>query len=273
MDRQAEDVSLFEIGHVFALPARPGDHSRRDRTAGGHRDAVAADGVRTAPIDRRGGGRGRPHLGRTWPTPSAWRTTPWPPAVVPGFHPTRAARLVGASGRQPSGAVGEVHPDVVAAYGLRRRVGYLTVSRGRAAGRAPPARDQPGTVSRFPASDIDLAFVVADTVPAAAVRTTLATAGRRPARVGLAVRRLPGPAPRRRPAQPGLPAAVPGPRPHPRRRRAGRSPPACHRGRGRCPRRRAAVLKSATVTWPEPTNRRSAPIPSAAGPGGGLELP
>ena len=32
-------------------------------------------------------------------------------------------------------------------------------------------------VSRFPASDVDLAFVVADTVPAAAVQTSLATAG------------------------------------------------------------------------------------------------
>ena len=95
--------------------------------------------------------------------------------VVPGLHPSRGARLVGVSGGA-FGAVGEVHPDVAASFGLRRRVGYLTVDVDALLGqprRPLTARD----VSRFPASDMDLAFVMADTVPAAAVRTTLARAG------------------------------------------------------------------------------------------------
>jgi phenylalanyl-tRNA synthetase beta chain len=96
------------------------------------------------------------------------------PGEVPGLHPTRAARLVGADGRT-LGAFGEVDPDVVEAYGLRQRVGYLTLSVDALLSeprRAMQARD----VSKFPASDMDLAFVVPNAVPAGAVRATLGDA-------------------------------------------------------------------------------------------------
>ena len=59
------------------------------------------------------------------------------------------------------GAVGEVDPDVVG--GLRAAAaGRVSHRRSLDAllGRAPPAADQARDVSRFPASDIDLAFVV-----------------------------------------------------------------------------------------------------------------
>ena len=167
-DRQAEEVSLFEIGHVFAPPGGPEitpDETERlaaiVTVAAGGSDATAAAVA-----------------ARTWAyLADALRLQDDTMAagVVPGLHPSRGARLVGVSGGA-FGAVGEVHPDVVASFGLRRRVGYLTVDVDALLGqprRPLTARD----VSRFPASDMDLAFVMADTVPAAAVRTTLARAG------------------------------------------------------------------------------------------------
>ena len=127
---------------------------------------------------------------RPGPTP-AWRSGIWTvlaepsrlddvtleAGAAPGLHPTRAARIVGAGG-VALGAVGEVDPDVVAAYGLTGRVGYFRVD---LEARRPPSRPaaQARPVSRFPASDVDLAFVVADDVPAAAVRRHPAGARRR----------------------------------------------------------------------------------------------
>jgi phenylalanyl-tRNA synthetase beta chain len=95
-------------------------------------------------------------------------------AEAPGLHPTRTAAVRAAA--QRIGWVGEVDPDVTAAWGLEGRVGWMEVelpsllSLRRAADRARP-------VSRFPSSDIDLAFLVAETVPAGAVQATLRAAG------------------------------------------------------------------------------------------------
>jgi phenylalanyl-tRNA synthetase beta chain len=72
--------------------------------------------------------------------------------------------------------VGEVDPDVVEAYGLRQRVGYLTVSVDALLSEPRRTRQAPD-VSRFPASDMDLAFLVPVSVPAAAVRATLRATG------------------------------------------------------------------------------------------------
>ena len=65
---------------------------------------------------------------------------------------------------------------VTAGYGLAGRVGFFSVSlEGLLA--APRRSDQARPISRFPASDFDLAFVVDDEVPAAAVELTLRKAG------------------------------------------------------------------------------------------------
>jgi phenylalanyl-tRNA synthetase beta chain len=95
--------------------------------------------------------------------------------TAPGLHPSRGAAIVGAGGRV-IGTVGEVDPDVSSAYGLPGRVGFLTVSLDALVDeprRSVQARD----VSRFPAGDIDLAFVVAETVPAGDVLATIREAG------------------------------------------------------------------------------------------------
>jgi phenylalanyl-tRNA synthetase beta chain len=169
VDRQAEDVCLFEMGHVFALP---GDEfvipDERERL-----------GVIVAPSDSgRVGTEAVAAAAQTWQyLADALRLQgqTMTATEVPGFHPTRAARLTGTAGRD-LGAVGEVDPGVAAAYGLHQRLGYLTVDVDALL--AEPRRPrQAKEVSRFPASDLDLAFAVADTVPAAAVRATLQEVG------------------------------------------------------------------------------------------------
>jgi phenylalanyl-tRNA synthetase beta chain len=75
------------------------------------------------------------------------------------------------------GAVGEVAPEVADAYGLAGRVGLLVVSMDELINGVGRRSDQAAPVSRFPASDTDLAFVVPDDVPAGTVETTLRQAG------------------------------------------------------------------------------------------------
>jgi phenylalanyl-tRNA synthetase beta chain len=71
---------------------------------------------------------------------------------------------------------GEVDPAVSAAYGVSGRVGWLNLSLPAvaAAGRRPLVA---GDVSRYPASDVDLALVAADEVPASDVAAALRAAG------------------------------------------------------------------------------------------------
>ena len=91
-----------------------------------------------------------------------------------GLHATRAARLL-VSGEEV-GEIGEVDPDVLAAYEVDGRVGWFAVDLERLlAAPRRPAVFHP--ISRFPASDIDLAFVVDDSTPAAAVEERLRGAG------------------------------------------------------------------------------------------------
>jgi phenylalanyl-tRNA synthetase beta chain len=95
-------------------------------------------------------------------------------ATVDGFHPTRAARIV--VDGEPVGTVGQVAGSVVEALAL---VGPVVAAEidvdallgGRRLDRASTS------ISRFPASTIDLAFVVDDGVAAAEIRATLLGAG------------------------------------------------------------------------------------------------
>ena len=92
------------------------------------------------------------------------------PAAPAGLHPTRSA--VVRIGELEVGEVGEVHPDALAAYGIAERVAWLSLDLVALLDRPVAVRPYV-RVSRFPSSDLDLAFVVADVVPAAAVEATL----------------------------------------------------------------------------------------------------
>ena len=83
--------------------------------------------------------------------------------VPAGLHATRSATLQ--AGKDPLGAVGEVAPDVLAAFGVSERVAILEVDLDQFLAREPkPAQWKP--TSRYPSSDLDLSFRLDDTVPA-----------------------------------------------------------------------------------------------------------
>jgi phenylalanyl-tRNA synthetase beta chain len=83
--------------------------------------------------------------------------------VPAGLHGTRSATLQ--AGKDPVGSVGEVDPSVLERFGVSERVAILELDLDQVLGRKPkPAAWKP--VSRYPSSDLDLAFVVPDDVPA-----------------------------------------------------------------------------------------------------------
>ncbi|MEY2959418.1 MAG: phenylalanyl-tRNA synthetase beta chain, partial [Actinomycetota bacterium] len=83
--------------------------------------------------------------------------------VPAGLHATRSATLQ--AGRDPIGSVGEIDPAVLERFDVGERVAVLELHLGRVLGEEPrPAIWKP--VSRYPSSDLDLAFVVPADVPA-----------------------------------------------------------------------------------------------------------
>jgi phenylalanyl-tRNA synthetase beta chain len=159
VDHQEPAVRLFEIGRVFAPPS--GGRSTPDE-----REELAA--VANGPgIDARWAAR----LWTVLADAMRLEGTTIEAAAVDGLHPTRAAAIRGADG-SAIGAIGEIDPEVLADFGVPGRVAYLEadlellVAQPRRPGTAAP-------VSRYPASDLDLAFVVAEDVPAAVVQATL----------------------------------------------------------------------------------------------------
>ncbi len=163
VDRQDPDVRLFEIGRVFALP-----------TAGEVVPAEREDlGLVVA-----GDGAGAILATRLWAVlASALRLEGVDLAgdEIAGFHPTRGARIM--AGGISLGAVGELAPEVADSYGLAGRIGLFVVSLQALINDVSRRSDQAALVSRFPPSDTDLAFVVAEEVPAGAIATTLRQAG------------------------------------------------------------------------------------------------
>ena len=206
------DVRLFEIGHVY-LPAPEGQLLPDEReflaVALANEEAPAAVAV----LDL---------LAEALSLPAVELRA----AALPGLHPTRSAEVVVAG--RPRGAAGEVDPEVLEAAGVSGRVAWLQLDL-QAILDGPRARRRYRPVSKYPPSDVDLAFAVPDRVAAAQVERGAASIGGIIAGPHRAVRRVPRPRRARGLAQPRLPAAVPGPRPHPHRRRGSPSPPTLHR--------------------------------------------
>ena len=96
--------------------------------------------------------------------------------AVDGLHATRTARLVAADGTV-LGAVGEIDPGVLERYGIGERVAWLEVDLEPLRGAVPSPTARYQRVSRYPSSDIDLAFVLDETVPAATLTAALRAAG------------------------------------------------------------------------------------------------
>jgi phenylalanyl-tRNA synthetase beta chain len=88
----------------------------------------------------------------------------------PGLHPTRSATL--SLGRDAIGAVGEVHPDVLDAYGVEERVAVLELNLSVLLANETKVPMWKPT-SRFPSSDLDLAFATPDSVTAEKVEKAI----------------------------------------------------------------------------------------------------
>ncbi len=92
----------------------------------------------------------------------------------PGLHPTRSAELQ-FRGR-PIGEAGEVDPRVLDAFGIEGRVGWFQLEVDPII-RSFESPAKLTAISKYPPSDVDLAFLVPDSVPAADVVATMRKAG------------------------------------------------------------------------------------------------
>ena len=163
------DVRLFEIGHVY-LPPPKGQLLPDEREF----LAVALSGeeapAAVAVLDL---------LAEALTLPAVELRS----ATLPGMHPTRSAEVVVAG--QGRGAVGEIDPEVLEAGGVSGRVAWLQLDLQQVLN-GPRARRRYRPVSKYPPSDVDLAFVVPDSVAAALLERALrATAGGLLARIEL----------------------------------------------------------------------------------------
>lgn len=152
-------LSVFEVGHVYRRPAevQPLPEEREHlAVALAGRDAGAAVEVFSALADALDV-RGHQLVA----------------ATTPGLHPTRTARIE--FDGVVVGHVGEVDPGVLTAFGVGERVGWLELDLETLLGLEHGGRPY-RPVSRYPSSDIDLAFEVDETTPAADVGSCLRTA-------------------------------------------------------------------------------------------------
>jgi phenylalanyl-tRNA synthetase beta chain len=149
-------VKFFEIGHVFRHPekeqALPEESEHLSIVLAGQ-EAPAAVEVWHALVAALGVKGARLQS-----------------SVHPGLHPGRSATVF-AAGR-PIGVVGEVHPTGRESYGVAERVAYLQVDLGRLLD-LPHGSTGYKKVSKFPSSDLDLAFVVPDKTAADGVAASL----------------------------------------------------------------------------------------------------
>jgi phenylalanyl-tRNA synthetase beta chain len=202
VDRRQSDVRFFEVGSVF--------HQQDGAPTGPDRGTLADEPERVSVILAGDGDD-------AWTAVASWRAIAealgiegWALGqvhragpVASAIHPHRTSAVVstggtgsGATGSggpggpdagQPVelGVVGELDPSVVARFGLfgpdgrPRRVGWLDLDLGLLldSERVPRRPEESRPLSRFPSSDIDLAFVVPEPVPAGSVEGTLRRAG------------------------------------------------------------------------------------------------
>ncbi len=177
-ERQAGAMALFELGSVFRRPEVGGTA----REASGDRPVEGVDEREQLGVLAVGDG-----AGATWAVQafevlrrglalSQARLAPAGPSTWPGaaaFHPGRVAAVM--VGERAVGLVGEVAPDVAERYDLPGRAGLVLADLVPLL-RAADGRREAAPVSRYPATDLDLAFEVGEEVSADELGRALSTA-------------------------------------------------------------------------------------------------
>jgi phenylalanyl-tRNA synthetase beta chain len=159
-----DDVALFEVGHTYVPAEGPLPDEREVLgVALAGREGPAVVPVLHEVVAALGLGE------RMRLAASAVDAT----GALAGMHPGRSS-VVTVDG-QPVGVVGEVDPGVLEAYGISGRVAWLELDLTIILN-LEPAIPQWQPVSRYPSSDIDLAFIVDDDVTADDLRTAIAGA-------------------------------------------------------------------------------------------------
>ncbi len=166
--RRSPSVRLFEIGKVFSREGElPAEHEHLAlllaREGDGAASAVTAwrqlaEWAKVAPA--------AVHMEGFEEAPAG---------LGAGLHPSRSALLAGTQG-EAVGALGELDPEIAEQFGLAPRpIGVLVVDLEQLDGLARrDARARP--ISRYPSADIDLAFLLDEALPAAALKAVLAEA-------------------------------------------------------------------------------------------------
>ena len=157
---RTDGASLFELGRVFGPPVAgatlPDEREHLAVILAGH-DAPVAVGMLEVMADT---------LGVPGITIDQSR-------IPPGLHPARSARLE--IDGVVLGEVGEIDPTVLDAYGIRERVAWLQLD--IAVLLSFPHGEHPyRSISRYPSSDLDLAFETPDALSAGALTAALRSA-------------------------------------------------------------------------------------------------
>ncbi len=97
-------------------------------------------------------------------------------AGLAGLHPGRSATVM--VGRGPIGVIGELDPRVCEAFGVNERVAIVELDVNRLHDNLGSTTAVFKAVSKYPSSDVELAFVVPNEVAVDAVKRTLRTAAK-----------------------------------------------------------------------------------------------
>jgi phenylalanyl-tRNA synthetase beta chain len=178
-ERQAGALSLFEVGSVFRRPA-PGsprgliegvmEWEQLGLVALGQ-EVDAGYAVEAWEVLARGLRLGEVSVEPLRASPD--EEVAGALAATSSLHAGRRASV--GAGEGAVGLVGELAPEIAASYDLAGRVAVLIVDLAPLLG-APERSWEARRVSRFPAVDLDIAFVTEETVPAGEVAATISEA-------------------------------------------------------------------------------------------------
>ena len=157
---RTDSAALFEIGKAFGVPSA-------GTTLPDEREHLA---VALAGADAFAVARIWAVLAETLGLDDIAIDQSAPPA---GLHPGRSGVLL--SGGVPVGEIGEIDPGVLDALGIRERVAWLQLDLGAALA-TPHGEHRYHHISRYPSSDLDLAFEVSDSVAAATIAAAIRAA-------------------------------------------------------------------------------------------------